>query len=105
MPFAGHYGHFEAKTNQEGVITSVSFQPQKSGTPTLLTKGEVQKFITSLKHYFRVDMKRESKGQSGVFKGKHNNCYFKVNYQHKQFSNGSYYHIDLFIYNPKYQSI
>ncbi|KXX70633.1 hypothetical protein [Flammeovirga sp. SJP92] len=47
MPFGGHYGHFEAQTNQEGIITGVTFQPQKSKTSRLLTKGEYS-YPTSL---------------------------------------------------------
>lgn len=105
MSFAGQYGHFEASENSNGVIHSIVFKPQKSGTPTLLTKTEVQKFINSLKHYFRVEMQRESQGKSGVFKGKHNNCNFVLNYNHQQFNNGSYYLIDLVIHNPKLGSI
>lgn len=105
MSLAGQYGHFEANTNGNGIIHTVRFKPQKSGSPTLFTKEDIQKFISSLKHYFRVDMKRESNGKNGVFKGSHNGCKFVVNYKHKQFNNGSYYHVDLVIYDAKLGSI
>ncbi|KXX66760.1 hypothetical protein [Flammeovirga sp. SJP92] len=102
MSFAGHYGHFEANQNSQGVIHSISFKPEKSGTPTLMTKAEVQKFIVSLKHYFRVEMTREGQGKNGLFKGVHKDCHFTVDYIHQQFNYGSFYHINLTIHNPKF---
>ncbi|MBD0400545.1 hypothetical protein [Flammeovirga sp. EKP202] len=105
MAFAGHYGHFEANQNNQGLIHSITFKPEKSGTPTLMTKAEVQKFIAAIKHYFRVDMTREGQGKNGTFKGLHRDCHFIVNYTHQQFNYGSYYHINLIIHNPKLGTI
>ncbi|NLR92088.1 MULTISPECIES: hypothetical protein [Flammeovirga] len=105
LSFGGQYGHLISGKNDEGVIYSLSFVPEKSGTPKLLTKSEVQKFVTSLKHYFHVKLSREARGEDGTFTGVNNGCKFIVNYKHQQFNHGSFYHIDLVIYNPKLGAI
>ncbi|MBB3699390.1 hypothetical protein KMW28_25295 [Flammeovirga yaeyamensis] len=101
ISFGGVYGNLVTSRTNSGVVYGLTFNPEKGGTPKLMTQAEVQKFVSSLNHYFHVDLKRVSQGKDGVFKGSESGCQFVVNYTHKQFRNGLYYYIEMLIHNPK----
>ncbi|ANQ51935.2 hypothetical protein MY04_4600 [Flammeovirga sp. MY04] len=101
ISFGGQYGNLTAARNNEDVVYSLIFSPEKGGNPKLLSQAEIQKFIQSLNHYFKVKLTRKADGKDGTFNGKANDCIFIVNYTHKQFQTGLHYYIEMLIYNPK----